>query len=33
MAELMESAARRYAVLHPHLNEFRRRLWLGVEAA
>ncbi len=29
----MDSVARRYAVLRPHLNEFQRRLWLGAEAA
>ena len=29
----MESVARRYAVLRPHLNESQRRLWLGAEAA
>jgi transposase len=33
MAELVESLARRYEVLRPHLSEFQRRLWLGVEAA
>ena len=33
MAELVDSVARRYAVSHPHLNEFQRRLWLGAEAA
>jgi hypothetical protein len=33
MADLAESAARRYAVLRPHLTEFQRRLWLGAEAA
>ena len=33
MAELVESVARRYAVLRPHLNEFQRQLWLGAEAA
>ncbi len=33
MAELLDSVARRYAVLRPHLNEFQRRLWLGAEAA
>jgi hypothetical protein len=33
MAELVDSVARRYAVLRPHLNEFQRRLWLGAEAA
>jgi hypothetical protein len=29
----VESVARRYAVLRPHLNEFQRQLWLGAEAA
>ena len=29
---VVESAARRYAVLRPHLNERQRRLLLGVEA-
>jgi hypothetical protein len=33
MAELVESLGRRYQVLRPHLSEFQRRLWLGVEAA
>jgi len=33
VADLVESVARRYAVLRPHLNEFQRRLWLGAEAA
>src|SRR6202008_3704890 len=33
MADLVESVARRYAVLRPHLSEFQRRLWLGGEAA
>jgi Rhodopirellula transposase DDE domain len=33
MADLAESVARRYEVLRPHLSEFQRRLWLGVEAA
>lgn len=33
MAELVDSVARRYAVLRPHLSEFQRRLWLGAEAA
>ena len=33
MAELVDSVARRYEVLRPHLSEFRRRLWLGAEAA
>ena len=33
MADLVESLARRYGVLRPHMTEFQRRLWLGVEAA
>jgi hypothetical protein len=33
MADLVDSVARRYAVMRPHLSEFQRRLWLGVEAA
>jgi hypothetical protein len=33
MAELVDSVARRYAVVRPHLSEFQRRLWLGAEAA
>ena len=33
MADLVDSVARRYAVLRPHLSEFQRRLWLGAEAA
>ena len=33
MAELVDSVARRYAVVGPHLSEFQRRLWLGAEAA
>src|ERR1700739_129970 len=33
MADLVESVARRYAVLRPHLSEFQRGLWLGAEAA
>jgi Rhodopirellula transposase DDE domain len=33
MAELVDSLARRYEVLRPHLSEFQRRLWLGAEAA
>jgi len=32
MAEAVESAASRYAVLRPHLDERQRRLLLGVEA-
>jgi len=32
MAELVDSVARRYAVVRPHLSEFQRRLWLGAEA-
>lgn len=30
---MVDSVARRYAVLRPHLSEFQRRLWLGAEAA
>jgi hypothetical protein len=33
MADLVESVARRYEVMRPHLSEFQRRLWLGAEAA
>src|SRR5450755_4372741 len=33
MAELVDSVARRYEVLRPHLSEFQRRSWLGAEAA
>jgi Rhodopirellula transposase DDE domain len=33
MADLVDSLARRYAVVRPHLSEFQRRLWLGAEAA
>ncbi len=33
MGELVESLARRFAVLWPHLSELQRRLWLGAEAA
>jgi transposase len=33
VAQLAESAASRYAVLRPHLDERQRRLLLGVEAA
>ena len=33
MADQLDSVARRYEVLRPHLNEFQRRLWLGSEAA
>jgi Rhodopirellula transposase DDE domain len=33
MADLVDSVARRYAVVRPHLSEFQRRLWLGAEAA
>ena len=33
VAELAESAASRYAVLRPHLDERQRRLLLGVEAS
>jgi len=32
-AALVESLARRFAVLWPHLSELQRRLWLGAEAA
>lgn len=31
--QLAESAAERYAVLRPHLDERQRRMLLGVEAA
>ena len=30
--QIVESVARRYAVLRPHLDERQRRLLLGVEA-
>ena len=30
---MVESVARRYDVMRPHLSEFQRRLWLGAEAA
>lgn len=33
MPELLESVARRYALVEPHLTEVQRRLWLGAEAA
>jgi len=33
MADLVESVARRFEVLRPHLSELQRRLWLGAEAA
>ena len=33
VAQLAESAGRRYAALRAHLDERQRRLWLGVEAA
>ncbi len=33
MADLVESLARRFEVLRPHLSELQRRLWLGAEAA
>ena len=33
MADVTDSLTRRYAALRPHLSEFERRLWLGVEAA
>jgi DDE family transposase len=32
MSVVVESLARRYEVLRPHLTERQRRLWLGVEA-
>ena len=32
MAVAVESLARRYEALRPHLNERQRRLWLGAEA-
>ena len=33
IAQLAESAGRKYATLRGHLDERQRRLWLGVEAA
>ncbi len=33
MADQLESLARRFGVLRPHLSELQRRLWLGAEAA
>jgi len=33
MGDGAEALARRFEVMRPHLNEFQRRLWLGVEAA
>jgi Rhodopirellula transposase DDE domain len=33
VADLVDTLARRYAVMRPHLSEFQRRLWLGSEAA
>ena len=33
MADLVESLARRFEVVRPHLGELQRRLWLGAEAA
>ena len=33
MADLVESLARRFEVVRPHLSELQRRLWLGAEAA
>ena len=32
MSVAVESLARRYEALRPHLSERQRRLWLGVEA-
>ena len=32
MADLVESLARRFEVVRPHLSELQRRLWLGAEA-
>jgi hypothetical protein len=32
MAVAVESLARRYEALRPHLTERQRRLWLGAEA-
>jgi hypothetical protein len=32
MAVAVESLARRYGALRPHLTERQRRLWLGAEA-
>jgi hypothetical protein len=33
MADTVESMARRFALLAPHLTELQQRLWLGVEAS
>jgi hypothetical protein len=33
VADLVDTLARRFAVMRPHLTEFQRRLWLGAEAA
>jgi hypothetical protein len=33
MADAVESMARRFALLAPHLTELQQRLWLGVEAS
>jgi len=33
MADLVESLARRFEAVRPHLSELQRRLWLGAEAA
>ena len=33
MTQVAEAVARKYALLHPHLDERQRRLVLGLEAA